>query len=248
MRLPVLFLTAALAASPALAFDPAQMSADEQAAFGEAVRDYLLENPQVLMEAMAVLEAREAQQQAQADEALVAANLDALTGDDHSYVGGNPEGDITLVEFIDYRCSFCRRAHPEVAELLAFDGNIRKIVKEFPILGPESVEASRFAIAILQVAGPEPYAEINDILIAHRGAFSRDVFEGMAEDLGLDPDPILAAMDSDAVTEVIRDNHALAQNLQITGTPTFVFGDQMVRGYVELAQMLRIVEDVRAAN
>ena len=248
MRLPALALAATLAAAPALAFDPAAMTEAERDAFNAAVRAYILENPEVLAEAFNVLESRQAAEQAQADEMLVAANLDALTGDDHSYVGGNPEGDVTLVEFIDYRCSFCRRAHPEVAELLTFDGNIRKIVKEFPILGPESVEASRFAIATLQTTGPEAYAVMNDILIAHRGGFGRETMASLAEAEGIDPAPILAAMDDAAVTEVIRKNHQLAQALQITGTPTFVFGDQMVRGYVELAQMLGIVAEVRATQ
>lgn len=244
-QLSTLILMAGLGLSPASALDFGAMSEAEQQAFGEAVRAYLLENPEVLTEAIAILEARQAEAQAAADESIVAAHAKAIFEDGASYVGGNPDGDVTVVEFIDYRCSFCRRAHPEVAELIESDGNIRKIVKEFPILGEESVEASRFAISVLQTVGDEAYARINDALITHRGAFTREAMARIAEDEGLDPAPIVAAMDSEAVTDVIRQNHALAQTLMITGTPTFVFGDQMIRGYVDLAQMRSVVAELR---
>ncbi len=234
-----------LSCASAGALDLDAMSEAEREAFGSAVREYLLENPEVLMEAIGILEARQAEDQAAAEEQMVAANAEAIFEDGHSFIGGNPEGDLTLVEFIDYRCSFCRRAHPEVAELITSDGNIRKIIKEFPILGDESVEASRFAISVLQVEGPEAYKEINDTLIEHRGAFSRQALGRIARRAGLDEDAILARMDSEEVTEVIRKNHALAQTLDITGTPTFVFGDQMVRGYLPLDAMRTVVAEQR---
>lgn len=232
-------------AMPAGALDLEAMTPAESDAFGEAVRSYLLENPEVLMEVIGILEIREAEQAAMAEQDMVGANAEELFNDGHSFVGGNPEGDVTLVEFIDYRCSFCRRAHPEVAELLSSDGNIRKIIKEFPILGDESVEASRFAISTLQTQGPEAYARVNDALIERRGDFSRRGLERLARELDLDADVILAGMDSDAVSDVIAKNRALAQRLQISGTPTFVVGNQMVRGYVPLAGMRQAVADAR---
>ena len=97
------------------------------------------------MEAVQILEDRQAAQEAEAGAGMIATNAEALFDDGYSYIGGNPEGDVTLVEFLDYRCGYCKRAHPEVAELLAGDGNIRLIVKEFPILGEESTLSSRFA-------------------------------------------------------------------------------------------------------
>ncbi|MEO1452753.1 MAG: DsbA family protein [Pseudomonadota bacterium] len=237
---------AVLATAPAQAIEFGNMSEAERADFHAAIREYLLENPEVLMEAIAVLEAREAEEAEAAALTMVGDNADAIFNDGHSFVGGNPEGDLTVVEFVDYRCGFCRRAHPEVAELVSSDGNIRTITKEFPILGDESVEASRFAISTLQNAGPEAYKMVSDALITRRGDFSRDALARLAGDLDLDSDTIIAGMDAEAVDAVIAENRALAQRLQISGTPTFVIGDQMVRGYLPLDGMRQVVAEERA--
>ncbi|MEO0701901.1 MAG: DsbA family protein [Pseudomonadota bacterium] len=237
---------AVLATAPAQAIEFGNMSEAERADFHAAIREYLLENPEVLMEAIAVLEAREAEEAEAAALTMVGDNADAIFNDGHSFVGGNPEGDLTVVEFVDYRCGFCRRAHPEVAELVSSDGNIRTITKEFPILGDESVEASRFAISTLQNAGPEAYKKVSDALITRRGDFSRDALARLAGDLDLDSDTIIAGMDAEAVDAVIAENRALAQRLQISGTPTFVIGDQMVRGYLPLDGMRQVVAEERA--
>lgn len=233
-------------ATPALALDFKAMSEEEKAAFGAAVRAYLLENPEVLTEAIEVLNQRQAGTEAENDRALVTANADAIFKDGVSYVGGNPEGDITVVEFIDYRCGYCKKAHPDVKELIATDGNIRFIVKEFPILGEQSVLASQFAIAALQVAGPEAYEKINaGFYESFRGDMTPDTLAAFARDLGLDPAPILARMDAPEIAKIIADNHALAQRLKISGTPTFVMGGQMIRGYVPLATMQETVAGER---
>ena len=233
-------------ASPALAFDPSAMSADEKAAFGDAVRAYLLENPEVLTEAIEVLKDRQAAAEATQDVELVKANADDLFADTASYVGGNPEGDITVVEFIDYRCGYCKKAHSEVMDLVNGDGNIRYIVKELPILSEDSATAARFAIATLQVAGPEAYAKVNaGFYESFRGEVTPDTLSAFADDLGLDAAPILARMEAPEVTKVIEDNHALAQRMQISGTPTFVMGEQMVRGYIPLAHMQQVVAEER---
>ncbi|MDU8945056.1 DsbA family protein [Ovoidimarina sediminis] len=235
----------ALTAGGAAAFDPSDMSASEKEAFGAAVREYLLENPRVLMEAVAVLEQREAEERARAEVALISELSEEIFEDDFSFIGGNPDGDVVMVEFIDYRCSYCRKAHPEIARLLEADGRIKKIIKEFPILGEESVEASRFAISVLQIDGPEAYEDINNTLIAHRGTFTRDTLERIAEDKGLSALKIMRRMDSEEVSAVIRANHELAQKLEINGTPGFVFKDRMVRGYLPLPQMMATVMEVR---
>lgn len=246
MRLAPLALATALTAAPALAFDPAAMTDAEREAFRAEVRAYLLEKPEVLMEAIAALEAQQAAQQAQDDGALVLANAADIYEDGFSFVGGNPEGSLTVVEFIDYRCGYCRKAHAEVAELIASDGDIRYVVKEFPILGEQSVLASRFAVATLQVAGPEAYARVNDGFYTNfRGDVTEATLRAFAGELGLEADPILARMDAPEVGEVIDRTRLLAQRLQIQGTPTFVLGDQMVRGYLPLDAMREIVEDAR---
>ncbi|RKT34366.1 protein-disulfide isomerase [Roseovarius halotolerans] len=237
--------TAATLAMPAQAFDLQDMSAAERDAFRAEIRTYLLENPEVIMEAVAVLEKRQAEEQARGDSDLVKANAGALFDDGHSWVGGNPEGDITLVEFMDYRCGYCKRAFPEVESLLETDGNIRLIVKEFPILGEQSVLASRFAIATLNVAGDEGYKQVHDALMTFRGDITEPALARLAEGFGLDADAIAAEMGSEAVTEVINKNRALGQRLNITGTPSFVMEDQMLRGYVPLDAMQQIVADIR---
>ncbi|SDY01155.1 DsbA family protein [Citreimonas salinaria] len=227
-------------------FDPATMSDSQREAFGEAVRDYLMSNPQVIMEAVSVLEQREADMQVQADEALVSNNAEAIFDDGYSWVGGNPDGDITVVEFMDYRCGYCRRASPEVAQLIETDGDIRLIVKEFPILGEASMISSQFAIATQIVAGDEAYKAVHDALMALEGEPNDAVLSRLADTLGLDADAIMAEMDSDEVTRRIAETRALAQQLQINGTPTFVFGDQLIRGYAPLNAMQQIVAQERA--
>ncbi|WP_295314077.1 thioredoxin domain-containing protein, partial [Roseobacter sp.] len=162
-------LLAVTLSAPVAAFDIGAMSDEERAEFGAQVRAYLLENPQVIMEAVNALEEQRAAAQAEADLSLVSDNADALFNDGFSWVGGNPDGDITVVEFMDYRCGFCKRAVSEVETLLRNDGNIRFIVKEFPILGEESVLASRFAMATKDVAGDEAYKAIHDALMAYGG-------------------------------------------------------------------------------
>ncbi|WP_297776288.1 DsbA family protein [uncultured Roseovarius sp.] len=231
---------------PASALDLESLNEAERTLLREEIRAYLLENPEVIMEAVAVLEKREAQGQAQADSDLVRSNADALFNDPNSWVGGNPEGNLTLVEFMDYRCSYCRRAFDDVKGLLAADGNIRFIIKEFPILGEDSVLASRFAIATRQVAGDEAYKSVHDALMSYSGSMNETGFSRLADTLGLDATKIIAEMNSEAVSEVIAANHALGQRMQITGTPSFVMGDQMLRGYLPQDAMQEIANEIRA--
>jgi protein-disulfide isomerase len=243
--LSALALVAALAASPAAAFDPAAMTEPERAAFGEAIRAYILANPELLVEAIGVLEARQAAAEAVDDRTLVAVHADAIFSDSHSWVGGNPEGDLVMVEFMDYRCSYCRRAFDEVNQLITTDGNIRFIIKEFPILGPESDLSARFAVAVKQLAGDAVYKEAHDRLMTYRGEINLESLTRLAEELGQQPAPILERMNAPEVTAVLEANHALAQQLNVAGTPTFVLGGQMLRGYLPLDGMRQIVASER---
>ncbi|MFL4471411.1 DsbA family protein [Tateyamaria armeniaca] len=232
-------------ALPAHALDLSAMTDEERAIFREEVRAYLMDNPQVIMDAVAVLEQREQAAQAQADQSLVSDNADEIFNDGYSFVGGNPDGDITLVEFLDYRCGYCKRAHGEVAKLLETDGNIRLVVKEFPILGEQSLLASRFAVAAKQIAGDEAYKALNDALMAMNSDVNIRALKRMASTFGLDADAIEARMDSEEVTDEIRRTRALAQRLQITGTPTFVLQDELLRGYLPYDQMQALVDEKR---
>lgn len=246
MRLLIPAAMTALLSLPALAFDPADMTPAERTAFDAAVRAYILSDPQIVAEAMQLLETQEQVVSFEADKALIQANSAALFNDPASWVGGNPDGDITLIKFSDYLCGYCRKANAEVDELVQSDGNIRYILKEFPILGEESTLSGQFAVAALQLGGEDIYDKAHDALITFRGEVNRNTLRDLAVEIGLDPDAMLARMATPEVAAVIDANHALGSAMQISGTPTFVIGGQMVRGYVPLDVMRQIVAEERA--
>lgn len=242
--LAALSLSSAMAL-PAAAFDISAMSEGEKAAFGEAVREYLMANPEVLIESINVLEERQQAMEAQNDQVLVETNAKDLFEDGYSWVGGNPEGDVTIVEFLDYKCGYCKKAYQEVEKLLESDGNIRFIVKEFPILGEQSDLSSRFAVAVLQLAGPEAYEKTHNAMMAFRGDFTLESLSRLAKDQGLDADALLKRMNEEEVTAVLRANHQLAERMRISGTPAFVIGGELMRGYAPVNVMEKIVADQR---
>ena len=219
-----------LTATPAMSFDIQAMSDAEKAAFGDAVREYLMANPEVLIESINVLEERRAAGEAENDVALVAANQDAIFQDGHSWVGGNPDGDVTVVEFIDYRCGYCRKFNEQVHDIVEDDGNIRLILKEFPILGPDSETSARFAVAVKQIGGDEAYVKAHDALMALRGAPTPEALQKIAADIGIDGAEVINTMNTESVSAVLRDNRQLAERMSIMGTPTFVIGDTLLRG------------------
>ena len=227
------------------ALDLETMTNGERSAFRAEIRSYLMENPEVLMEAIGVLEQREQVATANSDESLAKSYAAELFNDGHSFVGGNPNGDITIVEFMDYRCGYCKKAFPEVEALITGDGNIRYIVKEFPILGEASLLASQFAIAVKIVAGDETYEAVHNTLMEFRGEMSQNNLNRLANNLDLEVAAINVEMGGSEVAKIINDNRLLGKSLQITGTPTFIVQDQMLRGYVPYEQMVRIVATVR---
>lgn len=237
---------AALAVATCLALPAqAEMTTEERDAFRAEVRAYLLENPEVLVEAMDALQARDDAAAAKRDLQLLADNSAAIFNSSDDWAGGNPEGDVVLVEFIDYRCGYCRKAYSDVEELVKTDGNIRFVVKEFPILGEASLMSSQFAIAVRQLHGDDAYKAAHDALIALRGEPTTETLGRLATELGHEPQPVLERMASTEVMAVIEANHALADKLEISGTPTFVLKEMMVRGYVPLEPMRQIIAEVR---
>ncbi len=240
--LPVLLCLA----NPLSALDLETMTDAERQIFRDEVRSYLLENPEVLMEAIDILQQRQDAAQLDADRQLALLHADALVNDGVSWVGGNLEGDVTLVEFMDYRCTYCKQAYAEVEQLIEGDGNIRFIVKEFPILGEQSKLAAQFAIAVRNLHGDDAYADIHAALMSLRSDITPENLSRLADTFGLAPEPLFVAMTGPEVAAELESNAALGNALQITGTPTFVMGDQMLRGYVPLDQMQQIVDLVRA--
>jgi protein-disulfide isomerase len=225
----------------------AEMTEAERSAFRAEVRAYLLENPEVLVEAMTELQARKDAADSAKDQALLTTYKTELFNDPNSYVGGNPNGDITIVEFTDYRCAYCRKAFSEIEELVKSDGNIRFVVKEYPILGEASVISTRFALAVLQLHGPDAYKAAHDGLITLRGEPDAATLSRLAEMLGLKAADILARMNAPEVDAVIAANANLGDKMGVSGTPTFVVQGQLLRGYVPLEQMKEIVAAERAS-
>ncbi|MCF3974756.1 DsbA family protein [Paracoccus salsus] len=219
-----------LTATPTFAFDISTMSQQEKADFGEAVREYLMANPEVLIESINVLEERRAADAAINDKELVTANREAIFEDGHSWIGGNPDGDLTVVEFIDYRCGVCRRFNDEVHDLVQDDGNIRLILKEFPILGQDSEASSRFAIAVKQIAGDEAYMKAHDALMELRSGATIEALSKIADQIGVEADAVVNTMNTESVSAVLRENRQLAERMAIQGTPTFVIGQELLRG------------------
>lgn len=242
--------TAAIAlltfSSPALALDLDNMTSTEKDAFGQLVRDYILDNPDIIMDAFRILEQRQQVADLHSDATLIANNLQSIQHDGYSWEGGNPDGDITLVEFLDYKCGYCRKAHEEVANLVETDGNIRLIIKEYPILSQDSLDLSRAAIATLQSLGPDAYKKMHDLFITYNGPVNTDAIIFLAKKAGLDADIIVAMMDEPSVEGQIGKTRQLGQTLNVSGTPTFIFNDQIVRGYVPEDSMRQIVAELRA--
>ncbi|MEM9269379.1 MAG: DsbA family protein [Pseudomonadota bacterium] len=234
----------ALCAAPAFGQGLEDLGIDRVTLRAE-IRAYLLENPEVLMEAMDVLRAREAEAKRAADKLLVAELSQQLTDDGVSYVGGNPEGDVTLVEFIDYQCGYCKLAHGDVKTLLETDGQIRYVVKELPILGPLSQTASQAAVATLLFQTPEVYGNFNDALLSFKGQLSEPIVYGLARQAGADVDQLREDMSRPEVQAHLNDIRSLAARLQISGTPAFVLGDEVIRGFQPLDQMRGAVATAR---
>ena len=220
-------------------------SEQERIALRAEIRSYILENPKIIFEAVAIVRKQEEEAEEKRDDQLVQEFKKDLFEDGYSYVGGNLDGDITLVEFLDYRCGYCQKAYEELEKLLSEDGNIRFIIKEYPILGEVSNLTSQFAIAIKQLHGNDAYKIIHDTLIAFSGEPTLESLGEIAKTFGFDKDPIFERMTSSEVLAEINANRTLGEKMQISGTPTFVLENKLLRGYVPLETMRIIAASQR---
>ena len=242
MRNLISGLLIALSGSMASAEGILDLTDPERTVLHSEIRQYLLENPEIIIEVIDLLEERNRNQQAQDDIDLVAANTERLFNDGFSYSVGNPEAALTIVEFSDYQCGYCKRAHPDIHTLIGERDDVRLIVKEFPILGPVSEVAARAALAVLQDHGPETYKEFNDTMMTHSGRLSEQLIDQMAKNAGVDVEQMHTTMASDAITGQVQTTLALAREMRASGTPTFVIGEKVLRGYLPLEDMRVIVE------
>ncbi len=221
---------------------PSPFDAQQERAIREIVRDYLVTHPEVIVDAIEVLRERQRAQELENTRQAVTANADALLEDPHTPVVGNPDGDVTIVEFFDYRCGYCKRVFPALMDLLEEDGNIRLVMKEFPILGPESQFAARAALAARE---QDRYGDFHARLMEARGELSEDAVMAIAGSVGLDLDRLRDDMTAERIDEALERNFALADRLSIRGTPAFVIGDELVPGAIGLDQLRRMVEEQR---
>jgi len=217
-----------------------EMPRDE---FERRVRAYLLNDPEVLVEAMRRLQARQRGAEASEAEAAVEARADEVFRDPASPVGGNPDGDATLVEFFDYNCPYCRRVAPIMIEVEAADPQLRIVYKEFPILGPNSLYAAKAALAAHR---QNRYVAFHKALMRADGVADRDRVLTVAAEVGLDVARLEADMADPAIQEAIGRNLALARALRITGTPGFVVGERIFRGATDLKTLQALIRRARA--
>ena len=238
-------LLASLAWAPASAsnhvLSPAQKKQVE-----DIVRQYLLQNPEIMIEAINNLRTREEAEEAKGIETTLAGRREDIERDPASPVAGNPKGDVTLVEFFDYRCGFCKRVHETVQTLVKSDGNIRFVYKEFPVLGPESLFAARAALAAFKLA-PGKYSALHDRIMALPSrAISEDSVMAQVREAGLDPKAVRQRMDDPAILKEIERTQELAEALRIRGTPSFVVGDTLIPGATDEETLKKAVAAARA--
>ena len=207
------------------------------------LRDALRQDPSILRDALAALEAAETRERASAQRAAIAEHADALfrTADDP--VRGNPQGSVTLVEFFDARCGYCKQLQPTMEQLLRRQNDVRLVLKDLPILGPNSLLASR---ALLAAQRQGKYAELYGVLMALREDPAEPVLKREAERVGLDWSRLRRDMDDPGLQARIQGNLQLAQQLRIEGTPALLIGDTLVPGAIDLATLERLVAEARA--
>jgi protein-disulfide isomerase len=212
-------------------------------AFERRVRDYLLEHPEVIMEAVGRLEARNRATEESDAQAALKARTDEVFGDPASPVGGNPAGDVTMVEFFDYNCPYCRKVGSAVREMVAGDPKLRVVYKEFPILGPNSVFAAKAALAAHRQGR---YIAFHEALMRARGVADEAAALRIAAEIGLDVTRLKADMADAAIQSALDRNLQLARALRLAGTPGFVIGDEILRGAADAATLRSLVDKARS--
>lgn len=246
--MPKFLVTAALATLVALSPMRAQAQEDQSLtpkqveAVKKVVRDYIMANPDIIAEAIEAL--REKQRlaaEAEAAKALLERSNEIFQDPD-APVAGNPQGNITVVEFFDYRCTYCKSVADTLFEVVKEDGNVRLVFKEFPILGPESVLASRAALAS---RAQGKYEGFHRALMKIRGVVNEAAIMKAAAEAGLDVDKLKKDMEAPEIEAILKRNIELARALDIGGTPAFIIGDRIIPGAVDRGTLKNLIEQAR---
>lgn len=236
------FVPLALAAAPSYA-----LTGTDKQEVEAIVRDYILQNPEIIQQAMAELDKRRVAAEQAERKAGVTRNAEAIFNSPRQVVLGNPKGDVTLVEFFDYNCGYCRHAYSDLRRLMDEDPKLRVVLKEFPVLGPGSGEAAQVAVAVNKIA-PEKYGAFHDALITGRGQADGARAMAAATSIGLDEADVRKEMQTALVNDTLTEVYGLAERLGINGTPSYVVGDEVVVGAVGYDQLKKRIESVRACG
>jgi protein-disulfide isomerase len=212
---------------------------------GQIVRDYLLAHPEVLVEMSKKLEAQQREEEDKQRSAGVKENAGTLFHQEGDLVGGNPQGDVTMVEFFDYNCGWCKKGLPEVLSLINEDNKLRLVMKEFPIFGGDSDYAAKAALASRQQG---KYWQFHVALLSHEGKVTKEAVDQIAKDQGLDLDQLKKDMEAPEVAETIARNQSLATKLAISGTPAFIIESKVIPGYLPADGLAATIKDVRDAG
>jgi protein-disulfide isomerase len=243
-------LAALLIAGTAIVpFAGAAVALDDQQKqeMGAFIREYLIANPEVMLEVQDALEKK--QQEARISQASngIEANRDAIYASPSDITMGNPKGDVTVVEFFDYNCGYCKKALSDMEEILSDDKNVRFILKEFPILGPDSMAAHRVANAV-RLTAPEKYPAFHRALLGGQDRATEDSALSVAASLGIAEKTLRASMAKNPNDGQVRATYALANNLGITGTPFYVVGNEAVFGAVGHQELSEKIANIRACG
>ena len=224
------------------AADP--FNAEQKKAIETLLHDYLISHPEVLEEAMRALQAKRTTETIAQRESAMAALHEEVKNDPITPVAGDPHGDVTLIQFFDYQCGYCKSVLPALQKLMQEDRRIRFVMKEFPILGPASVHAARAGLAAWKIA-PEKYLGFHMALMGLKTAINDDSVMELAGRNGLDTKRLRDAMADPAIDAAIQRNYARAESLEITGTPAFIVGKTFVPGAIDLAALRDLIAEAR---
>ncbi len=213
------------------------------------IRNYLVQHPEVLQEAMTELEKKQAADEALKHQAAVKDNAETIFNSTRQVVAGNPQGDVNFVEFFDYNCGYCKRALLDMFELMKSDPKIRIVLKEFPVLGASSVEAARVAVAVrMQDKTGKKYMEFHQKLMTGRGQADKARALAVAKEIGLDTARIERDIGSDEVRLTLEESLKLAEKLGLNGTPSYVIGNNVVVGAVGLDKLRESINTARCGK
>jgi protein-disulfide isomerase len=229
-------------ASHADDFTPAQRSTIER-----IVHDYLVAHPEVLQEAMSALEKRQTAIEAAKHKAAVKAHAQLLFDSPHQVTLGNPKGNVTFVEFFDYNCGYCKRAMSDMLTLMKTDPKLKVVLKEFPVLGPGSVEAAKVAVAV-RMQAPDKYLEFHTKLLGGRGEANAARALAVAKEIGLDMNRLQKDMKSPEVEATLKQDFGLAEVLGLNGTPSYVIGDNVIVGAVGFDSLKEEINTARCGK